>query len=396
VVEPPGACGTSTTRPSAPLERGCGAGAGTPPEAAGRRELGVYVHVPFCANRCDYCAFATWTDRHHLAAVYVDTCLTQLCRAYEGGLGPAATVFVGGGTPSQLPPDDLARLLDGVPRLEEAEVTVECNPEDVTVALLRAYAAAGVNRISIGLQSLVPHVLECLGRRHVPGAVSRAACAIGEVGFESFSVDLIYGAAAETDDDWAATLEGTLSLDPSPPHVSAYALQAEPGTPLWQDPARHPDDDVQARRYEMADDALGGAGLAWYEISNWARPGHECRHNQNYWRQGEYLGVGCAAHSHLREVRSWNIRTPERYIAAVASGQTATAGEERLDPESRAFERLSLALRTREGVEDSCLDYDDSLTGLVQRAGGRAVLTRRGRLLANEVSCRLRVPAQIH
>ena len=358
--------------------------------------LGVYVHVPFCAKRCDYCAFATWTDRHHLSAAYAKACVTELERAYREGLGPAATVFVGGGTPSQLPGEELARVLGAVWRLEGAEVTVECNPEDVTVELLSTYASAGVNRVSIGVQSLVPRVLDSLGRPHRPGAVAGAVAAIGEVGFASYSVDLIYGAAGETDEDWAATVEGALSLEPSPPHVSAYALKAEPGTPLWRDPARHPDDDVQARRYEMVDRSLRLAGLGWYEISNWARPGHECRHNLNYWRQGEYLGVGCAAHSHLGGHRFWNVRDVGRYLAAIAAGRSALAGEERLEPAQRLLEGLELAIRTREGVDGNALADDAALAGLVRRSGGRAVLTRRGRLLANEVACRLRSPAQIH
>ena len=169
-----------------------------------------------------------------------------------------------------------------------------------------------------------------------PTAFGAAVAAIGEVGFSSFSVDLIYGARGETDSDWMSSLRGVLALDPTPPHVSAYALQVEPGTPLGRDPKRHPDDDVQARRYELADEALQAAGLAWYEISNWSRPGHECRHNQNYWRQGDYLGIGCAAHSHLDGRRFWNIASPERYMAAVACGRPAVAGEERLDLPSTA------------------------------------------------------------
>jgi oxygen-independent coproporphyrinogen-3 oxidase len=354
--------------------------------------LGVYVHVPFCAQRCDYCAFATWTGLDHLGSAYVDACLSQLRRAYEEGLGPAATVFFGGGTPSRLPAGELSRLLEAIGRTERAEITVECNPEDVTVGLLRAYAAAGVNRISLGVQSLAPHVLAGLGRRHSPEAVPLAVAAIGEVGFASFSVDLIYGARCETDEDWAGTLGGVLGLEPAPPHVSAYALHAEPGTPLWRDPERHPDDDVQARRYEMADEVFEAAGLGWYEISNWARPGHECRHNQNYWRQGDYLGVGCAAHSHLGGRRYWNIRTPERYMAAVASGGSATAGEERLEPDQKALEALELSIRTREGVQAAALPDEEELADLVTREAGRAVLTVRGRLLANEVACRLRPP----
>ncbi|MGO9583498.1 MAG: radical SAM family heme chaperone HemW [Acidimicrobiales bacterium] len=367
---------------------------GERPDAAAGHGLGIYVHVPFCAHRCDYCAFATWTGIEHLSSAYVDACLMQLESAYAEGLGAAATVFFGGGTPSRLPGGELARLLGGIWRLEGAEVTVECNPEDVTAVLLRSYAEAGVSRISLGVQSLASHVLASLGRRHRPEAVPHAAATIGEVGFDSFSVDLIYGAQDETDDDWAATLEGVLGLDPPPPHVSAYALQAEPGTPLWRDPARHPDDDVQARRYEVADEVLEAAGLPWYELSNWSRPGHECRHNLNYWRQGEYLGVGCAAHSHLNGRRFWNMRTPERYMAAIAAHRPAEAGEERLEPDQRVLEALELAIRTREGVAADALPDDEALVGLVGRDGGRAVLTRRGRLLANEVACRLSPPVR--
>jgi oxygen-independent coproporphyrinogen-3 oxidase len=348
--------------------------------------------VPFCARRCDYCAFATWSGIDHLSSAYVDSCLKELRGAYLDGLGPATTVFVGGGTPSRLPGGELARLLGGISRNEAAEVTVECNPEDVTVELLRIYAEAGVNRISLGVQSLATHVLKSLGRHHGPEAVPRAAAAIGEVGFASYSVDLIYGARGESDEDWAASLHGVLGLDPSPAHVSAYALHAEPGTALWRDVERHPDDDVQARRYEIADEVLEAAGLSWYEISNWSRPGRECRHNQNYWRQGEYLGVGCAAHSHIGGRRFWNIRTPERYMASIESKGSAVAGEECLDLDHRLLEFLELAIRTREGVEAGALPDEEALAGLVERANGRAVLTLRGRLLANEVACRLRLP----
>jgi oxygen-independent coproporphyrinogen-3 oxidase len=363
------------------------------PEAATGRSLGVYVHVPFCASRCDYCAFVSSTDSSHLATAYVDACLTELDHAYAEGLEAAATVFFGGGTPSQLPGDELVRLLDGIHHRGDAEVTVECNPEDVTHELMRSYAAAGVTRISIGVQSLAPHVLASLGRRHGPEAVPGAVAAIAEVGFASFNLDLIYGAREESDDDWTATLGGVLGLDPPPPHVSAYALQAEPGTPLGRDPRRHPDDDIQARRYEIADEILEAGGLGWYEISNWSRPGHECRHNLNYWRQGEYLGVGCAAHSHLAGRRFWNVATPARYIEALASGRSAVAGDERLGPQERQLEGLELAIRTRDGVDETALAPDEALQGIVERTAGRAVLTVRGRLLANEVACRLQVPA---
>ncbi|MGH9068322.1 MAG: radical SAM family heme chaperone HemW [Acidimicrobiales bacterium] len=354
-------------------------------------DFGVYVHVPFCAARCDYCAFATWTDRGHLMAGYARACVTEIERAVAGGMPEATSVFFGGGTPSLLPAADLVAILDAVPRRPGAEVTVECNPETVDDALLGAYREGGVNRVSLGVQSLVPHVLAGLGRRHTPGRVQEAVAAVGQAGLTSFNVDLIYGGAGESDTDWAATLAGVAALDPVPPHVAAYALTVEPGTPLAADLARHPDDDVQADRYEAADRFLSAAGLRWYEISNWARPGHECRHNQLYWDQGDYQGVGCAAHSHRAGRRWWNLRTPERYLAAIEAGRSPVAAGEELDAGARAVEGAQLSLRTRAGVPAGALPPDPDLEGLVERRGGRAVLTLRGRLLANEVSGRLGV-----
>jgi putative oxygen-independent coproporphyrinogen III oxidase len=353
--------------------------------------------VPFCSRRCDYCAFATWTDRHHLMQEYAAACVDEVRRARDvEGLPPATSVFFGGGTPSLLPARLLCDILGAVERTGAAEVTVECNPETVTGPLLEAYAGAGVTRISLGVQSMVPHVLAGLGRQHDPDSVTRAVRLVREAGIGSYNVDLIYGGAGETDDDWRNTLRAVLDLDPPPAHVSAYALTVEPGTPLWRDPARHPDDDAQARRYEIADDVLTAAGRPWYEISNWARPGHECRHNLLYWSQGDYRGFGCAAHSHRGGRRFWNVRTPERYLAAMTAAlpgapTPAIGGEERLAEAERQLEALELAIRTREGVPASALPTDEATDSLVHRHGGQAVLTRRGRLLANEVAIRLRV-----
>jgi oxygen-independent coproporphyrinogen-3 oxidase len=349
--------------------------------------FGVYVHVPFCRARCDYCAFATWTDRPHLTGAYLDAVRTDVERAVAAGMEPATSVFVGGGTPSLVPADGLAAVLRSIPLAPGAEVTVECNPDDVTEALLETYVDAGVTRISIGVQSMVPHVLAALGRTHDPANVRRAVAAVRTVGLPTFNVDVIYGAAGETLADWRTTLERTLELDP--PHVSAYALTVEAGTPLAGDPTRYPDDDVQADEYELADELLTGVGLANYEVSNWARAGHECRHNQLYWAQHDYLGFGCAAHSHHRGRRWWNVRTPERYIEAVGAARPTEAAGETLDAETRRLEGLQLALRTADGVPVDALD-GDALPGLVERTGDRWTLTRRGRLLANEVSVRLR------
>ena len=380
--------------------------------------------MPFCRRRCDYCAFATWTDRHHLADDYVRGCRRELAgagrlppgpagaddvepapdrgsRADHGSVAlPAATsVFFGGGTPSQLPGEGLAAILDAVHRRPGAEVTVECNPDDVDVDLLAAYRVAGVTRLSFGVQSMVPHVLASLGREHDPAAVRRAAAAAGAAGFAgAYSVDLIYGATGETLDDWRASVTQVLDLDPAPAHVSAYGLTVEPGTPLAGEPHRHPDADDQADKYELVDDLLGEGGLDWYEISNWARPGSQCAHNLLYWRQGDYRGIGCAAHSHAARPdgsarRWWNVRTPERYLRLVADGLSTEAAGEELDLAGRRSEAIALNLRTREGAAAADVDAAGldvvAGAGLATVTGDRVVLTRRGRLLGNEVTVRL-------
>jgi oxygen-independent coproporphyrinogen-3 oxidase len=349
------------------------------------------VHVPFCASRCDYCAFATWTDRDHLMARYASACVTEIGKARADEDMPAATsVFFGGGTPSRLPAAQLAAVLEAIDVVDGAEITAECNPEDASEALFTEWRAAGVNRVSFGVQSMVAHVLVGLGRRHDPASVARAVAAAAAAGLSAVNVDLIFGGAGESDDDFRRSLEAVLGLDPVPGHVSAYALTVEPGTPLAADASRHPDDDVQARRYALADDVLSGAGYQWYEVSNWARPGERCRHNQLYWAQGDYRGIGAAAHSHRQGHRWWNIRTPERYIAAVAAGRSTMAGEERLTREQRHFEALALALRTSTGVPAAAVPDDPELAALIDRGDdGRVVLTVAGRLLANEVTSRL-------
>jgi putative oxygen-independent coproporphyrinogen III oxidase len=346
--------------------------------------------VPFCRERCDYCAFATYTDRDHLMARYADACVSELQRWGDSAEAvPASSVFFGGGTPSRLPPEALCRILEAIPRRPGAEVTVECNPEDADEAHLGRYRAAGVNRVSFGLQSTHAHVLAGLGRRHVPDAAARIAAAVAAAGYETWNLDLIFGGAGETDEQWRATLEAVLALPDPPPHLSAYALTIEPGTPLARQPDRHPDEDTLARRYEMTDELLSEAGYDWEEISNWGRPGHECRHNHLYWDQGDYLGIGSAAHSHRAGTRWWNIRTPDRYIEAIDAGRRPEAGREVLTEEQREFEGLSLALRTPGGVPWDSLSRVDELAGLVDRRGARAVLTVRGRLLANEVTARI-------
>jgi putative oxygen-independent coproporphyrinogen III oxidase len=354
---------------------------------AGPPAFGIYVHVPFCRFRCDYCAFATYTDRDGLMERYAAACATEVSRARDDeGIPPATSVYFGGGTPSRLPAELLVTVLGAIPRADRAEVTVECNPEDVTVERLTAYRSGGVTRISLGVQSTVPHVLGGLGRRHGTEQALEAAQLVAEAGFPSWSMDLIMGGAGETDADWGRSLTDLLSLRAPPPHVSAYALTVEPGTPLAATPDRHPDDDTLADRYAMADAVLGQAGMGWEEISNWALPGHRCRHNNLYWEQVEYRGIGSAAHSHRGGRRWWNVRTPERYLAAIDEGRSATAAEEVLTGEQQQFEGLALALRTPTGVPADVLPDRPELAGLVARRDGRAVLTLRGRLLANAVT----------
>ncbi|MFZ9985288.1 MAG: radical SAM family heme chaperone HemW [Ilumatobacteraceae bacterium] len=350
---------------------------------------GAYIHVPFCAKRCDYCAFATYTDRHHLTTRYLGAVKTQIERSIAAGMPKATSIFVGGGTPSMVPASELAEVIAAIPVEPGAEITVECNPDNIAAELLDTYRQAGVNRISIGVQSTVPHVLASLGRTHDADNVRRAVQAIRESGIPTFNMDIIYGAAGESVADWETTVRDIIELDP--PHVSAYGLTVEAGTPLADDTARHPDDDDQADKYELVDDLLVEHGLENYEISNWSKPGHECQHNRLYWLQGNYHAFGTAAHGHLDGRRWWNVRTPDRYIELVEAGLGPESSSETLDDDVRRLEALQLLIRMREGVPNRAFTADalDDLEGLVERQGERIVLTRAGRLMANEVSLRL-------
>jgi oxygen-independent coproporphyrinogen-3 oxidase len=351
--------------------------------------FGVYVHIPFCAKKCDYCAFATFTDRHQLTSDYLAAMRTHIRRSITNGMPNATSVFIGGGTPTLVPADELMSVLAEIPLAIGAEVTVECNPDDITLPMMQTFRASGVNRVSIGVQSTVDHVLKSLGRTHNPENVQRAVSCVRQAGFRTFNLDIIYGAAGETVDDWSRTVSDVVALDP--PHVSAYGLTVEPNTVLATQPARHPDDDDQADKYIVVDEVFAANGLSNYEISNWAKPGHECEHNSLYWQQGNYEGFGSAAHAHQDGRRWWNVRTPERYIELVTAGESPESSSETLDRQTRKREALQLLVRTREGVSvDSFLPKDLlEMSELLEQRENQIVLTRAGRLLANEVALRL-------
>ncbi|HUY16747.1 MAG TPA: radical SAM family heme chaperone HemW [Acidimicrobiales bacterium] len=358
--------------------------------ATSSTNFGVYVHVPFCAHRCDYCAFATYSDRDHLMGDYVDAVLREIAQTKAAGLPPATSVFFGGGTPSRLPAEALLRVLDAIDRTDDAEVTVECNPEDASVERLTAYRAGGVNRVSFGVQSTQPAVLADLGRRHGIMAHREVSEAVSEAGFATWNMDLIVGSRAEGLDDVRHTLDDLLTLEHPPPHVSCYALTPEPATPLGRDPARHPDEDATADAYDLVGEVLEQHGYLWEEISNWAKPGHECRHNHVYWDHGDYVGFGSAAHSHLHGRRFWNVRTPDRYVELLRSGELPLGGEEFLDETTQRFEAESLALRTARGVPLEAFDSLEEISHLVRVRDGQVTLTKKARLVANQVIVRLR------
>jgi len=352
--------------------------------------FGVYVHVPFCAHRCDYCAFATYADRDHLMDDYVAAVLKEIEWARNEGLPVATSVFFGGGTPSRLRADQLLSILDAIEKSDDCEITVECNPEDASLERLQAYRAGGVNRMSFGVQSTQPAVLADLGRRHGTMAHEEVSQRVTEAGFTTWNMDLIIGSRSESLDDVRATLADLLGLKNPPPHISCYALTPEPATPLGKDPSRHPDEDETADAYDLVGDTLEAHGYNWEEISNWAKPGHECRHNHVYWDQDDYVGFGSAAHSHVGGRRFWNVRTPDRYIAMVQAGEKPLGGEETLDESTQHFERQSLALRTRRGVPVEAFDSLEEIAHLIEVQEGRVTLAPSGRLLANQVIVRLR------
>lgn len=371
--------------------------------------FGIYVHVPFCATRCGYCDFNTYTagelgtsasPQSWLAGLRGE--LVEAARVFDTLPSPTpevSTVFVGGGTPSLLGGDGLAAVLDAVRaqfRLAaDAEVTTESNPESTSLEFFARIRAAGYTRVSLGMQSAAAHVLAVLDRTHTPGRAVAAAREARAAGFDHVNLDLIYGTPGERDSDLDASLDAV--LDAGVDHVSAYSLIVEDGTALARRVRRGelpaPDDDVLAARYERIDARLTAAGLTWYEVSNWAAGDTaRCRHNLGYWDGGDWLGAGPGAHSHLGGVRWWNVKHPARYAERVAAGGLPVADWEALTDTDRYLERIMLAVRLRTGLPLGDLDQAGRAAaeqvvadGRAVIAGERLVLTDHGRLLADGV-----------
>jgi putative oxygen-independent coproporphyrinogen III oxidase len=371
--------------------------------------FGFYIHVPFCQTRCGYCDFNTYTALELGSSVsrgsYADTLLLELRLAREvlrHTEPTVSTIFFGGGTPTLLPAEHLGLIVREISELFEVapdvEITTEANPESVTPAYLDRLRAAGFTRISVGMQSAVPHVLEVLDRTHRPGRPEEVVAEARAAGFEHVNLDLIYGTPRETEQDWQASLDAAVAANPD--HISAYALVVEQGTALARQVAQGvveaPDDDVAADRYVQADETLAAAGFDWYEVSNWAKSeAARCRHNELYWGDANWWGAGPGAHSHVGGVRWWNVKHPVRYATMVESGQSPAAGRETLGETARSLEKIMLTVRRREGL--SMLDVPEAARvkvpqlvkwGLVDQDSfgfGRVVLTQRGRLMADAV-----------
>ena len=377
--------------------------------------FGFYVHVPFCQVRCGYCDFNTYTAAELGPGVgrgsYADTVLRELRLAadvlcdgdlFRDRIPPITSIFFGGGTPTLLPAEHLGLIIreidDRFGVAADVEITTEANPETVTPGYLAKLRDAGFTRVSVGMQSAVPRVLAVLDRQHRPGRPEEVVSEARAAGFEHVNLDLIYGAPHESDADWQATLDAAVAAGPD--HISAYALVVEPGTALARQVASGivppPDEDAQADRYVMADETLRAAGFDWYEISNWARtPAGRSRHNELYWSDANWWGLGPGAHSHVSGVRWWNVKHPSRYTALLDAGHSPAAGRETLDDEARFTELVMLGVRRREGL--SVLELPQpaqrvvpqlAMWGLVDQQrfdAGRIVLTQRGRLMADAV-----------
>lgn len=365
----------------------------------------LYVHVPFCRRLCGYCDFYSQVLDPDTVGPLVDAVRSELTGATRGGGLTVDTIFVGGGTPTVLPADQLARLLAALRACAagpDVEFTVEANPATVTAEMADVLASAGVNRVSVGAQSFNPAELDVLDRTHRPEQVGETLATCRRAGIRRLSLDLIFGIPGQTLACWRESLQAALGLEPE--HMSCYGLTYEPGTPLRErldaGSVQRVDPDLEADMYETTIDVLAAAGLAQYEISNFARPGAECRHNLRYWHNEPYLGLGPAAAGFLNEVRYKNVADTAAYVAAIRAGRSPRAEEERLPPERRVRETAMLELRLTSGIDRRrfAARYKEDPVALFaaaiepHRADGLLVvnetsirLTRRGLLLADTV-----------
>jgi len=381
------------------------------------RRLSFYVHIPYCVKRCGYCDFNTYTPTDLLsqnsthndsagvqtvANGYIDLVIQEIELARRTvGKASVPTIFFGGGTPTLLPARDLVRIVDAISgrfSLERrCEITVEANPDSVTKESLATLRAGGINRISFGMQSAVPHVLKVLDRTHRSENLVSATQWAKEVGFDHISVDLIYGTPGESLNDWKVSIDAALALPID--HISAYALIVEQGTKLARQvnsgEITMPDDDETAEKYRMADDSFSQAGFTWYELSNWARPGGECRHNIAYWQNSEWWGLGPGAHSHIENSRWWNVKHPNSYRAKITANETPIQEREELSLDNQRTENLMLAIRMKAGIalknlsEEQCVAAEKYVGSkhldLEKWERGALVLTQSGRLIADRI-----------
>ncbi|AKK06635.1 putative oxygen-independent coproporphyrinogen III oxidase [Corynebacterium mustelae] len=367
--------------------------------------FGVYIHVPFCQSRCGYCDFNTYTPGELGTAASPESYLVALekelekaaaLRASVGDTRQAETIFIGGGTPSLLGADGLKRIVEAIKNTtgieHDAEITTECNPESTSPEFFDGLKAAGFTRISLGMQSASPAVLKILERVHTPGRPFAAAKEAIAAGFSHVNLDMIYGTPTETDTDVRDTLARVLETGVD--HVSAYSLIVEDGTRMARNVRTGvlppPDEDVYADRFHMVDTALIDAGFSWYEVSNWAKPGGECRHNLGYWRDADWWGAGPGAHSHMGDRRFFNVKHPATYQRRLAEGELPLAEVEELDVYARHEERLMLGLRLKEGLDVAELTptelrraTDFVKQGLLVVSGDKIAVTDAGRLLAD-------------
>ena len=371
--------------------------------------LSFYVHIPYCVKRCGYCDFNTYTpaelqgpDLAAVSANYIDAVIQEIEMASSSvGNAEVPTIFFGGGTPSLMPSADLARVISAIREkfelANDAEITIEVNPDSVSEQFLAHMREAGANRISMGMQSAAPHVLETLDRTHKPENVASAVELARKNGYEHVSVDLIYGTPGESFADWKTSVESALALPID--HISAYALIVERGTKLAAQVARGelvmPSDDETAEKYLYADECFEAAGFTWYELSNWSKPGGQCRHNIAYWDGSFWWGVGPGAHSYFGSERWWNIKHPKSYQERIAKSESPIQERENLTPENKADEFILLQIRRREGISHSQMSASQIsiaerfvATGDLDQeswAQNKLVLSKNGRLIADRI-----------